>query len=148
MTPNALRACSAFVFVCSVAVLLMAAWLTPDPSGLGTHTQLGLEPCISMSALRLPCPMCGMTTTFSLMADFRPFDALSNQPFGVVLFLLTAMAAIVAGFEIVDPRKRWIAIIRVLEPYKLLILIVLFGLFFVSWLYKIAVVREMFTPIA
>jgi hypothetical protein len=37
--------------------------------------------------------MCGMTTTFALLADGRVTEAFVNQPFGPVLFGLTAVAA-------------------------------------------------------
>jgi hypothetical protein len=96
------------VFLSGAIVLGLARWLTPDPAGVGTHIQLGLQPCAFMQWLQFPCPMCGMTTTFSLMAHFRPIDALINQPFGVVLFIMTASAVAIALGEIVDPKKRWI----------------------------------------
>ena len=147
MTLNAKRAFSAIVFICSIAVLSIAAWLTPDPSGVGTHTQLGLKPCILMSMLDLPCPMCGMTTTFSLMANGRPIEAFLNQPFGVFLFLLTVFFAVVAGMEIVFPKKRWIAIARWPGFHKGRFVLAFSVGFFGSWLYKIAIVKEMLSGI-
>jgi len=67
--------------------------LSPDPSGIGTHQQLGLPPCgfIAMSG-GYPCPSCGYTTTFTLAAHGRPLDAFANQPFGFVVFCLTLLA--------------------------------------------------------
>jgi hypothetical protein len=75
------------------AVLLIARWLDPDPRGFGTHTQLGLGACTLMQATGYPCPMCGMTTTFALLAEGRLPEAIQNQPFGLVLFAATALAA-------------------------------------------------------
>lgn len=49
-----------------LAVLLgTAAWLTPNPSGNGTHQQLGLPECTFKRVYDLPCPSCGMTTSWS-----------------------------------------------------------------------------------
>ena len=147
MTARAIRASSAFVFVCSVAVLVLAAWLTPDPSGVGTHTQLGLKPCIAVSLLNLPCPMCGMTTTFSLMADLRPFEAFRNQPFGAFLFLVTTGLSVVSGLEIFFPKNRWGAILKWIEVNKSKVLLAFSFGFFGGWLYKIAIMKEILASI-
>ena len=85
------------LFAPSAAVLATAAWLTPDPSGMGTHRQLGLGGCAVLTMTGLPCPMCGMTTTFTHMAHFQVVEALLNQPFGPVLFLCTVAAALIGG---------------------------------------------------
>lgn len=68
-------------------VLCTAVYLTPDPRGFGTHEQLGLPPCISSAYLGFPCPLCGMTTAFALMAHARPADAFHAQPMGALLFV-------------------------------------------------------------
>jgi len=83
----------------SSAVLCIAAVLTPAAAGVGTHRQLGLAPCTMLAATGWPCPMCGMTTTFALLAHLRPVDALLNQPFGPVLFALTCVAAAVGWID-------------------------------------------------
>ena len=59
-----------------------------------------------------------MTTTFSLMADFRPVAALLNQPLGVFLFASTVAIAIVSAIEIVSPSDRWKAIVLHIERNK------------------------------
>ena len=147
MSPPVLRMTSAVLFLGATSVLLLALWLSPDPSGVGTHTQLGLKPCIVMSMLDLPCPMCGMTTTFSLMADLRPLDAFLNQPFGVLLFMITVTVAAVSGLEIVYPKKRWNVIVGMVESRKRWLVGVFSLGFFGGWLYKIAIIKEMFTSI-
>ena len=48
--------------LCGFAV---AASLIPDPRGFGTHQQLGFSPCSFEPVFGLPCPSCGMTTSFS-----------------------------------------------------------------------------------
>jgi hypothetical protein len=95
-----------------------------------------------MSALGLPCPMCGMTTTFSLMAHLRPVEAFFNQPFGVVLFFATVVIALVALMEILFPKKRWSAMIAWLIGREMTFLAALSVGLFGSWLYKIALIKQ------
>lgn len=85
-------------------VLTIAALLTPDPHGFGTHRQLGLGACTMMQLTNWPCPMCGMTTTFTLFAHLRPVDAVLNQPFGGVLFPATVAMAVLGVVDIVTGR--------------------------------------------
>ena len=54
-------------------VFAVAAWLRPydadgRPLRMQTHTQLGLPPCEFYRVAGKPCPACGMTTSFSLLA--------------------------------------------------------------------------------
>jgi len=95
-----------------------------------------------MSWLTLPCPMCGMTTTFSLMAHFRPIDALLNQPFGVVLFGMTFATVVIALLEIVGPRKRWTAILDRMDGREQWYIAGLLFMMLTAWAYKIALVRH------
>jgi hypothetical protein len=70
-----------------VAVAATAAMLSPDPSGLGTHTHLHLPPCGFYLVFEKPCPSCGMTTAFSWMMHGQPVRAFKAQPAGVAVFL-------------------------------------------------------------
>ncbi len=87
-----------------LAVTLMLAWfLTPDARGMGTHEQLLLLPCNFYRLTELPCPFCGMTTAFALMARGQVAQALLAQPIGAagfvacVLLLPVAIGAAVTG---------------------------------------------------
>ena len=73
-------------------VLVLARVLTPDPSGLGTHVQLGLPPCLFHALTSVPCPACGLTTSFAHMARLEPIAAARAHPLGVPLFLATLVA--------------------------------------------------------
>jgi hypothetical protein len=87
----------AFFFLTPVAVFAIAAFLTPNPHGHGTHTQLGLPPCGFLVVTGLPCPGCGLTTCFAFMIRGQVVDATTANPFGVMLFLVSAATAAVAA---------------------------------------------------
>jgi hypothetical protein len=89
------------------AVLAIARSLSPSPLGHSTHRQLGLGGCTILTAFGVPCPMCGMTTTFTHLAHLQPVHGTWNQPFGLVLFTLTALAFVLGALELVAPRGRW-----------------------------------------
>ncbi len=80
------RALYASAWVGFAAVLVVAAWLTPAPGGIGTHTELHLPPCGFYVLFHRPCPSCGMTTAFSWLMHGRPLEALRAQPAGVAVF--------------------------------------------------------------
>jgi hypothetical protein len=66
-------------------VLGLAAWLRPDPSGFGTHMQLGLPPCAFKTVTGRPCPTCGMTTSFAWFTRGRFGRSWQANPAGSLL---------------------------------------------------------------
>lgn len=68
-----------------VLVLATAGWLEPDPSGFGTHAQLGLGPCGFLTLTGQRCPTCGMTTAFAWMVRGRIDRAIEANPSGALL---------------------------------------------------------------
>ena len=92
------RLVGAAVAVASAAVLTLAAFLEPSPTGLGTHSQLNLPACGWIATVDVPCPTCGMTTAFSHAADGHFLAAVSAQPMGALLAVATAMALLVGSF--------------------------------------------------
>ena len=54
-----------FIALSVIVVFMIARWLDPDPSGRGTHRQLGLPVCHFYWVTGTPCPTCGMTTAFA-----------------------------------------------------------------------------------
>ena len=130
---------SAVVALLSGGLLGVAAWLEPAVAGHGTHEQLGLDPCTFLALTDVPCPMCGATTTFSLMADLRWIEGILNQPFAAVLFLVTVGSFSVSLAEALAPRGRWAKLSARLQPYELRIIAALGCFMLFGWIYKWAI---------
>lgn len=81
-------------------VISLSRWLTADGRGHGTHEQLGLPPCRFEAVTHIPCPGCGLTTSFTHMAHFDVVSALRAHPMGPALFLLTLFVALASPFAI------------------------------------------------
>ena len=98
---NQNRLIALIVLIPCLAVLSLAAWLEPDPAGVGTHEKLGLPACGFKTVTSLPCMSCGMTTAFSHAADGELITAFSVQPAGTVLAIGMAILVWVAGYAAV-----------------------------------------------
>ena len=131
------RLVSVVLAVGTGTVLALAGWLEPSPLGHSTHTQLGLGTCSVLSATGIPCPMCGATTSFTLMAHLRPVEALLNQPFASLLFCMTVGVFGVSVAEVVQPRDRWIRVSRWIEPWEGGLAVAFLGFMGLAWIYKI-----------
>ncbi len=78
------------------AVVVLGAFVDPDPRGYGTHERLGMDPCRMLQWTGVPCPGCGVTTSVSLAAQGEFAASLRNQPFGFLLAFLVPLAAVLA----------------------------------------------------
>ncbi|MCB9847575.1 MAG: DUF2752 domain-containing protein [Phycisphaeraceae bacterium] len=116
-----------------LAVLIAAAWLSPDPAGHGTHTQLGLSACSWAEYFDAPCATCGMTTSFAYAADNRWGSALTAQPFGALLAALTAIVFWGAAHVAATGSRLGAALAPALSTR---VLIVGVALFLGAWVYK------------
>lgn len=88
--------CGALAWV----VVALSAWLRPDARGHGTHEQLGLPPCSFQAHTGIPCPGCGLTTSFANMAHLHVIAAFRAHLMGPLLFALTLAVALVAPWAI------------------------------------------------
>ncbi len=71
----------------SLAVIggfVMAYRLEPDPRGFGTHQRLGLPPCTIRAVFGIPCPSCGMTTSFANITKGRWREAARANVAGLI----------------------------------------------------------------
>ncbi len=95
------------------SVFYVALQLTPNPRGHSTHTQLGLPPCGFLELTGVACPGCGLTTSFSHLVRFDVVAAAYANPFGIPLFIFSAMCvplsivAMVKGWSVIDVLVRF-----------------------------------------
>ena len=103
--PRWVRAWLALLACGFTTILVIALWLTPytadgSPRTMETHTQMGLPKCNMVVLTGKPCPACGMTTSFSLLAHGDPVASLRANWVGTLLaaywFALIPWAAISA----------------------------------------------------
>ena len=95
VTPARLGIIGRLVALAAAAVclvpLIIAARLTPNPTGLGTHIQLGFAPCPFDLYWGIPCPFCGMTTSWAWFVRGNLIASLWVQPMGTLLAWLAVM---------------------------------------------------------
>lgn len=128
------RVAAALLALGCLALLAVAAGLTPSGAGHGTHEDLGLEPCGFLATTGFPCATCGMTTAFAHAAEGQYVQSFHTQPFGAALavstaalFWLAAHAAI-TGSRLADAASGFMS--------QRVIWLVL-GALVAAWVYKI-----------
>lgn len=84
------RLLAALIGAICLTVLLVAVRLHPSPTGVASHTAMGFDECQFLKRTGLPCPSCGMTTSFSWFVRGNALASLYVQPMGFVLALLTS----------------------------------------------------------
>ena len=126
------------VLMAASALLAVAHRLTPSASGFGTHTQLGLPPCIFLSLTHLPCPSCGLTTCFAWAVRGEFGKAFLANPFGIVAFLLTA-ATIPTAIVLLWRRISFRTITESDHFCKALYAVT--ALYFLNWIFKLAEIQ-------
>lgn len=120
------------------SVLLVASRLVPNPSGVETHTQLGLLPCAFMGATGQPCPTCGMTTAFAHAAHGEILASIAVQPFGGLLAIAFACLVLIGAWAAISDMPLG-PILRPLS--RVSTLVTLLALLLGAWVYKLLVVR-------
>src|SRR5688572_24402045 len=75
---------------CLVA-LAGALLLKPSPTGVGTHEKLGFNRCHFLYRTGLPCPSCGMTTSFAWFVRGNVLASFYTQPMGTALATATVL---------------------------------------------------------
>ncbi len=117
-----------------VALLGAAARVQPSPTGVGTHTRLGLPPCGFMQLTGLPCPNCGMTTAFAHTVRGHWPAALRAQAMGFLLALMTGVTAVGCAVVALTGRT-WVINWYRVPPGRALLVICL--MFLAAWAVKI-----------
>lgn len=132
--PRVVRLRGVAIAVPCWTVLVVAACLTPAKGGYGTHERMGLPPCSFVANTGLPCPTCGMTTAITAMVHGHVIVALKAHVFGVVLFVVAVVLAVVGTIEAVRGRD----VLSHLRPGVWWVWTALAGLL-VGWGVKLAV---------
>jgi len=115
--------------------LTTARILSPSPNGFGTHEQLGLPPCLFFKLTGIPCPNCGLTTSFAHSARLHFYQAFITQPFGLIAFCLTVISVPFFVF-LIRRRIPWSEFIRAKSVDRLIYALI--AIYLLSWIYKIA----------
>jgi len=130
------RLVASLVAIGSATVLGVAMTLTPSPTGVGTHTQLGLPPDPILHATDVPMPGCGMTTSFAWFVRGKLLASIFIEPMGALLAALTATAVPLGLFIGITGRPVHRRLAPLLRRRVLVILIAFAAL---SWSWKVLI---------
>jgi len=93
-----------------LGVFAVAAWLNPYRDGrvwlAETHTQLGLPTCHFKAIAGVPCPSCGMTSSFTLLLHGDLVNSLRANCAGTLLALVGLCYLPWSAISLV--RGRWV----------------------------------------
>lgn len=117
-----------------LAPLVIAAKLAPSHTGIETHLGLGLFPCEFLRVTHLPCPSCGMTTSFAWFVRGNWLASFYVQPMGFILAMLCAMVFWSALF-IASTAKPAHRLLYILPGMYYVIALMGFGI--LAWAWKI-----------
>jgi hypothetical protein len=118
-----------------LAVLLTAAYATPSPSGVGTHaSSLHMQPCQFLERTHLPCPGCGMTTSFTWFVRGNLLASCYVQPMGAMLAAL-AGCTVWAGLYIAITGRPVYRLLRLLPARYYVMPLLALGV--LAWAWKI-----------
>jgi hypothetical protein len=132
----------ALLIALSLAVIggfVVAYRLEPDPRGFGTHQRLGLPPCTIRAVFGIPCPSCGMTTSFSNITKGRWREAARANVAGLLLSLVCAALVPWFWLSAFYGRLCWVR-----RPAKLAacILLIVGGVATVEWMMRLVLLTS------
>jgi len=117
-----------------VAVFTIAIFLNPYKDGRvwlqETHKQMGLPPCTFKVLTGLPCPSCGMTSSFSLLMHGDPWNSVRANFVGTLLALF-CLALIPWG--LVSALRGRLLVVRSLEFILTRLVLVFVVLLLLRW---------------
>lgn len=115
-----------------LGVLVVAAGLRPNPDGVGSHRGLGLQRCALLERTGVPCPSCGMTTSFTWFARGNVVASAYVQPMGMLL-ALAAACCVWAGLYVAVTGRPAHRLLLTLPSRPLLIGVLAFALAAWGW---------------
>lgn len=116
-------------------VFAVASWLNPynddgSPRRMATHRQIGLPPCTFYAVSGLPCPSCGMTTSFSLLMHGDVHGSLRANAVGT---LLAGFCLLLIPWCLASAVVRRTLFIRSTERTLTFVVLVFLSLMVVRW---------------
>ena len=123
------------------SLLLLAGFslafsLEPDPRGYGTHQRLGLPPCSFKFMFDIPCPSCGMTTSFANFVRGRFVEAARANVAGL---LLATVCAVLIPWCLVSAWRGRLWNVDRPDMSLLWLLLVLAGVCLLQWGVRLAI---------
>ncbi len=115
-------------------LLMIAAVLTPNPDGLGTHQQLGLPPCSTRWLFGIRCPGCGMTTSWSWMMKGNLLQSFRTNTGGALFCLLAMWTIPIASYVALKgrgTREGWFS------RYGLIAMLIAVAVTAVDWIWRL-----------
>jgi hypothetical protein len=117
------------------AVFAVAIWLSPyneDGSALtmATHQKLGLPPCTFFRTTGLPCPSCGMTTSFALLVRGDVMNSLRANAVGT---LLAVFCLLLIPWCLVSVVRKRTLFVYSMERALTLVVLVFLSLMMLRW---------------
>jgi hypothetical protein len=117
------------------AVFTIAALLNPydedgQPRRMETHRQLGLPPCTFYALTGVPCPSCGMTTSFALLVRGDVWNSLRANAVGT---LLAAFCMLLLPWCVASAVKRRPLFIVSIERALTILVAAFLGLMLLRW---------------
>jgi hypothetical protein len=118
-----------------IVVFGIAFWLDPyhsdgTPRRQATHRQLGMPPCTFFGVTGLPCPSCGMTTSFSLFVRGDLGNSLRANAVGT---LLAGFCLLLLPWLAVSVYRGQTLFVRSLEKAATIVLLAFLGLALLRW---------------
>jgi hypothetical protein len=123
-----------------VAVFAIAWRLDPyypdgRPRRSETHRQLNLPPCAFRAATGMPCPSCGMTTSFALLVRGDLVNSLQANAVGTLLALF---CLVLVPWSLGSAWRRQPLYIRSVERAMTTLVLVFLGLMMFRWVVVLA----------
>ena len=119
-------------------IFAIALYLEPAVEGVGTHHQLGMSPCNFLVLTGIPCPGCGMTTTFTHLAHGNIGIGIGTQPFGALLFFGMIWSFFLGLWDLLFGREAVRSFAHFISRWQKPFFLFFFSGMFLGWVFKIA----------
>jgi len=124
-------------------VFAIAIWINPydadgSPHRMATHRQMGLPSCTFYEVTGMPCPSCGMTTSFSLLMHGDLLNSLRANWVGT---LLAITCLVFIPWALVSVWRGRLLFVRSPDQVLMMFLLALMILMFLRWIIVLGMTR-------